>query len=75
MLFRSKVREALEKIKPSLQAHGGDVELVEVTSDGVVKVRLTGACGGCPLSQMTLSMGIEKSLKEEIPEIKKVKAV
>ncbi|PIU18663.1 MAG: hypothetical protein COT16_01475 [Elusimicrobia bacterium CG08_land_8_20_14_0_20_44_26] len=73
--MEKKVREALEKIKPSLQAHGGDVELVEVTSDGVVKVRLTGACGGCPLSQMTLSMGIEKSLKEEIPEIKKVKAV
>jgi len=73
--MEKKVREALEKIKPSLQAHGGDVELVEVTSDGVVKVRLTGACGGCPLSQMTLSMGIEKSLKEEIPEIKKVEAV
>ena len=73
--MEKKVREALEKIKPSLQAHGGDVELVEVTDDGLVKVRLTGACCGCPMSQMTLSMGIEKALKEEIPEIKKVKAV
>ncbi|PIU18902.1 MAG: hypothetical protein COT16_00690 [Elusimicrobia bacterium CG08_land_8_20_14_0_20_44_26] len=73
--MKKKVKEVLEKIKPSLQAHGGDVELVEVTSDGIVKVRLTGACGCCPMSQMTLAMGIEKSLKEEIPEIKKVEAV
>ncbi len=70
-----KVKKVLEKIKPSLQSHGGDVELVEVTDDGVVKVRLTGACGGCPMSQMTLSMGIEKTLKEEIPEVKRVEAV
>jgi len=69
------MKEALEKIKPSLEAHGGGVELVEVTDDGVVKVKLTGACGGCPMSQMTLSMGIEKTLKEEIPGVKKVEAV
>ncbi|MBA3064914.1 NifU family protein [bacterium] len=73
--MKEKVKEVLEKIKPSLQSHGGDVELVEVTDDGVVKVRLTGACGGCPMSQMTLSMGIEKTLKEEIPGVKKVEAV
>lgn len=73
--MKEKVKELLEKIKPSLQSHGGGVELVEVTDDGVVKVRLTGACGGCPMSQMTLSMGIEKTLKEEIPGVKRVEAV
>jgi len=73
--MKEKVKEALEKIKPSMEAHGGGVELVEVTDDGVVKVKLTGACGGCPMSQMTLSMGIEKTLKEEIPGVKKVEAV
>ncbi|MDO9513070.1 MAG: NifU family protein [Elusimicrobiota bacterium] len=73
--MKEKVKEVLEKIKPSLESHGGGVELVEVTDDGVVKVRLTGACGGCPMSQMTLSMGIEKTLKEEIPGVKKVEAV
>ena len=73
--MKEKVKEVLEKIKPSLEAHGGGVELVEVTDDGVVKVKLTGACGGCPMSQMTLSMGIEKTLKEEIPGVKKVEAV
>ncbi|PKN00097.1 MAG: hypothetical protein CVU78_02965 [Elusimicrobia bacterium HGW-Elusimicrobia-2] len=73
--MKEKVKEVLEKIKPSLESHGGGVELVEVTDDGIVKVRLTGACGGCPMSQMTLSMGIEKTLKEEIPGVKKVEAV
>ncbi|MBA3052058.1 NifU family protein [bacterium] len=73
--MKEKVKEVLEKIKPSLRSHGGDVELVDVTDDGIVKVRLTGACGGCPMSQMTLSMGIEKTLKEEIPGVKKVEAV
>jgi len=73
--MKEKVKEVLEKIKPSLESHGGGVELVEVTDDGVVKVKLTGACGGCPMSQMTLSMGIEKTLKEEIPGVKKVEAV
>jgi Fe-S cluster biogenesis protein NfuA len=74
-MMREKVEAALNKIKPSLQADGGDVELVEVTDDGIVKVKLTGACGGCPMSQMTLKMGIEKILKQEIPEIKEVIAI
>ncbi|UCG64730.1 MAG: NifU family protein [Deltaproteobacteria bacterium] len=73
--MKEKVEAALAKIRPSLNADGGDVELVEVTPDGVVKVRLTGACGGCPMSQMTLKMGIEKMLKEEIPELKEVVGV
>lgn len=73
--MKERVESALNKIKPSLQAHGGDVELVEVTSDGVVKVRLTGACGGCPMGQMTLKMGIEKVIKQEVPEIEEVIAV
>lgn len=73
--MQEKVETALEKIRPSLQADGGDVELVEVTDDGVVKVRLTGACGGCPMAQMTLKAGIEKALKEDVPEVKVVEAV
>lgn len=73
--MKEKVEAALNKIRPALQADGGDVELVEVTSEGVVKVRLTGACGGCPMSQMTLKMGIEKKIKEEVPEVKEVIAV
>jgi Fe-S cluster biogenesis protein NfuA len=73
--MREKVESALNKIRPSLKADGGDVELVEVTSDGVVKVRLTGACGGCPMSQMTMKMGIERIIKGEVPEIKEVVAV
>ena len=73
--MRERVESALSKIRPSLQADGGDVELVEVTSDGVVKVKLTGACGGCPMSQMTLKMGIEKAIKQEVPEVKEVIAV
>jgi len=72
--MKEKVEKSLEKIRPSLQADGGDVELVEV-KDGTVKVRLTGACGGCPMSQMTLKMGIERILKKDIPEIKEVVSV
>ncbi len=72
--MKEKVEKSLEKIRPSLQADGGDVELVEV-EDGTVKVRLTGACGGCPMSQMTLKMGIERVLKKDIPEIKEVVSV
>jgi Fe-S cluster biogenesis protein NfuA len=74
-MMREKVETALDKIRPSLNADGGDVELVEVSPDGVVKVKLTGACGGCPMSQMTLKMGIEKVLKQELPELKEVVAV
>jgi len=72
--MKEKVEKTLDKIRPSLMADGGNVELVEV-KDGVVKVRLTGACGGCPMSQMTLKMGIERALKQEIPEIQDVIAV
>ena len=73
--MQERIEKALEKIRPSLQADGGDVELVEVGEDGIVKVRLTGACGGCPMSQMTLKMGIERILKEEVPEVKEVVSV
>jgi len=66
-----RVKKALDKIRPSLQADGGDVKLISV-EDNVVKVQLTGACGGCPFSQMTLKMGIERIIKEEIPEIEEV---
>lgn len=73
--MNEKVQAALEKVRPALQRDGGDVELVEVTEDGIVKVRLQGACGGCPMSQMTLKMGIEKVVKEAVPEIKSVESV
>jgi len=73
--MQEKVEKALEEIRKMLRADGGSVELVEVSDDGIVKVRLTGACAGCPMSSMTLKMGIEKRLKEMIPEVKKVEAV
>jgi len=75
VIMREKIEAALNKIRPQLQADGGGVELVDVTDDGLVKVRLTGACGGCPMSQMTLKMGIENTLKEEVPEVREVVAV
>jgi len=67
-----EVKKVLETVRPALQADGGDVELVEVTEDGVVRVRLTGACGHCPMSTMTLKMGIERTLKEQVPGVKEV---
>lgn len=70
--MKEKVQKALDKIRPALQADGGDCELVEVTDDGVVKLRLTGACHGCPMSTMTLKMGIERALKSMVPEVKEV---
>jgi len=70
--LKERVEAALKKIRPLLQADGGNVELVEVTLDGVVKVKLTGACLGCPMSQMTLKMGIGRMLKQEVPEVKDV---
>ncbi len=73
--MKEKVEKALDRIRPALMADGGNVELVEVQEDGLVKVRLTGACGGCPMSQLTLKMGIEKHLKKEIPEVKEVVTV
>ena len=72
--MREKVEEVLNRIRPSLEADGGNVELVEV-NDGIVKVTLTGACAGCPMSTLTLKMGIEKMLREEIPEVKEVVSV
>jgi len=66
------VKEVLEMIRPALQADGGDVELVEVTADGIVKVKLVGACGHCPMSTMTLKMGIERTLMEKVPGVKEV---
>ncbi len=72
--MNEKVKKALEDIRPSLQADGGDVEFVDYV-DGVVTVRLQGACAGCPMSQMTLKNGIERILKEAIPEIKSVESV
>ncbi len=73
--MKEKVEAALGKIRPSLRADGGDVELVEVTPDGMVKVKLTGACRGCPMSEMTLKMGIERALKQEVPEVREVVSV
>ena len=75
MELKEKVENALQKVRPSLQADGGDVQFVDVSDDGVVKVRLMGACQGCPMSQMTLKMGIEKILKQNIPEVKEVESV
>lgn len=72
--MREKIEAALDKIRPALRADGGDVELVDV-KDGVVTVRLTGACGGCPMSTMTLRMGVERIVKEEVPEVKELVAV
>ncbi len=73
--MKEEVIKELNEIRPGLQADGGDVELVEVTDDGIVQVRLTGACAGCPMSTMTLKMAIEKKLKEKIPGIKAVQQV
>jgi len=73
--MKEKIEQALKKIRPMLIADGGNVDLVEVSEDGVVKLRLTGACGSCPMSQLTLKMGIERLLKEEVPEVKEVIAV
>ncbi|MFA5038079.1 MAG: NifU family protein [Candidatus Omnitrophota bacterium] len=72
--LKEKVEEALKEVRPMLQADGGDVEFVNATEDGKVTVRLTGACGSCPMSQMTLKMGVERLLKQRVPEITEVLA-
>ena len=72
MIDREKVTQLLEEIRPSLQSHGGDVQFVDVTEDGVVKVTLEGACKGCPMATLTVKEGIEARLKEEMPEITEV---
>jgi Fe-S cluster biogenesis protein NfuA len=75
LTLRERVEAALAKVRPSLQADGGGVELVEVGDDGIVKVRLQGACRGCPMAQMTLAMGIGRVLREQVPEVSDVQAV
>ena len=72
---KEKVKEVIEKIRPQLQADGGDVKIVEITDDGIVKVRLMGHCAGCPYSQQTLSLGIERAVKQFVPEVKAVQNV
>ncbi len=72
--MKEKVQEVIEKIRPMLQRDGGDIQLIDV-SDGIVKVKLQGACGSCPMSAMTLKMGVERQLKLEIPEIKEVVSI
>ncbi len=72
--MKEKVQQVLEAVRPALQRDGGDVELVDV-KDGVVLVRLQGACAGCPMSQMTLAFGIQRILKEKIPEVQRVEPV
>ena len=74
--MKDKVEKSLDRIRPALEADGGNVELVDVDEEkGVVKVKLVGACGSCPMSQMTLRMGVERVLREDIPEITEVQAV
>jgi len=70
--MKERVQKAIDKIRPNLQADGGDVQLIDVTDAGIVKVKLLGACHGCPMAQMTLKNGIESFLKKEIPEIREV---
>ncbi len=73
--FEEKVKEVIESVRPALQGHGGDVELVGTDDDNTVKVQLQGACQGCPGATMTMKMGIERILKEKVPEVKEVIAV
>ena len=73
--LKEQVEQVLAQVRPNLEAHGGNVELVEVTEDGVVNVRLQGACRGCPMARQTLKMGIEAIMKEELPEVQAVEAV
>lgn len=73
--FQDRVKQALETIRPYLKADGGDVELVRITDEGIVEVRLTGACVGCPMSHMTLRAGVERALIREVPGIRRVEAV
>jgi Fe-S cluster biogenesis protein NfuA len=75
MVVREDVQKALDKTRVYLQRDGGDVELVDVTDDGIVKVKLTGACGGCPMATMTLKSMIEKMVKSEVPTVKAVESV
>ncbi len=73
--MKEQVQKAIEELRPHLQADGGDIELVDVSEDGIVKVRLLGACVGCPMRQMTLTHGVTRFIKKQVPEIKEVQAV
>jgi len=73
--MKEQVEKAMGKIRQMLAVEGGNIDLIDVSQDGVVKVRLTGSCGCCPMSQMTLKMGVERILKEEVPQVKEVIAV
>ncbi|MGD9808417.1 MAG: NifU family protein [Deferribacterales bacterium] len=75
MSLRERVEEVLDQVRPTLQADGGDIELLDVSEDGIVKVQLTGACGSCPFSTMTLKHGVEARLKDMIPEVKEVLSI
>jgi len=72
---KAQIEQALAKIRPFLQRDGGDIQLIDVTEDGIVKVQLTGACHGCPMSQMTLKQGVERTLMKEVPGVKEVQAI
>ncbi len=74
-ITNERVEEVLNKVRPYLQMDGGDIQLIDVTKDDIVKVKLTGACHGCPMSQMTLRAGVERALMSELPEVKRVEAV
>ncbi len=73
--MKQDVEQALAKIRPFLQRDGGDIKLIDVTDDGIVKVQLTGACQGCPMSQMTLKQGVERALMKEVPGVKEVQSI
>ncbi|MBQ1448618.1 MAG: NifU family protein [Coriobacteriales bacterium] len=75
MVDKAQVAQVLELVRPALQADGGDIKLVDVTEDGVVKVKMLGHCAGCPMSQMTIQGAVERTLKERIPEVKRVMPV
>uniref|UniRef100_A0A7V6A229 NifU family protein n=1 Tax=Desulfobacca acetoxidans TaxID=60893 RepID=A0A7V6A229_9BACT len=74
-MLKQDVEQALAKIRPFLQRDGGDIKLIDVTDDGIVKVQLTGACQGCPMSQMTLKQGVERALMKEVPGVKEVQSI
>lgn len=75
MSIKEKVEAALETVRPSLAADGGNIELIDVSDDGIVKVKLTGACGHCPMAKMTLQFGVTEAIKSNVPEVKEVQAV
>ena len=75
MSLRKKVEKALESVRPHLQADGGNIELIDVNEDGIVKVKLTGSCGGCPMAAMTLQYGVTNAIKQAVPEVKDVQSI